>query len=172
MHKYTPSAAHRQSQSGLPHNRTRPDAAPRNAFKANCDIFGIRAIYQVLEKDFERILEQKIRRWERLEARLGSQKVFDLPADDKGGEAGKIHRQASILKFEIDTLIALRRYLEDLIEFSLSSWAALSDGWASHCQTLEQEVARTRAELHQSLDNELELLTMWCNSLIRKSRTL
>lgn len=149
---------------------TSKPAAAKSGFRPNCDIHGIRAIYAQLEKDFRQMVERKIRHLDSVEAQLGEQQTFDLPTDQKGGEAGRLHRQADALRHEIDTSIAFMDYLSDLTDFSLESWAALSDGWAAHCQKLEQEIGRLREAHRQSVDNELTYVTMWSNSLRLQNR--
>lgn len=112
------------------------------------------------------MVERKIRHLDSIEAQLGSQSTFDLPTGEKGGDAGRLQRQANALTQEIDVSIAFLDYLSDLTEFSLESWAALSDGWAARCQKLEQEIAATREAYFHALDNERETIRIfnsWVN---------
>lgn len=164
MLKYTPSRPPGQPHSDRQHDASRP-ADATSAFKPNCDIFGIRAIFDALEKDFATLLERKFRRLRALDTLLGSQALFD----DKTGKAARIQRKREALKVEMDVLFAMRDYLKNLTAFALESWAALSDAYTAERLKLEQEIENLRTEYLEALHEQSDILAMWNSDLKRQN---
>lgn len=160
MHKYKSSSSPGQTHGDRQPDASRPTSA-KPAFKPNCDIFGIRAIFEALEKDFSTLLERKFRRLRALDALLGSQALFD----DKTGKAAKIQRRREALKHEMDTLFAYRDYIDNLTTFALESWKELNAAYNTERQQLEQTIITLRAAYLKALDEQAAILAMWNNDL-------
>lgn len=160
MGKYKPSNSTGQTHSDRQPDANRPTSA-KPAFKPNCDIFGIRAIFEALEKDFSALLERKFRRLRALDALLGSQALFD----DKTGKAAKIQRRRDALKHELDTLFAYRDYIDNLTNFALESWEELNAAYNTERQQLEQIIVALRAAYLKALDEQATILAMWNHDL-------
>lgn len=164
MHKYKSSSSPGQTHCDRQPDASRPTSA-KPAFTPNCDIFGIRAIFEALEKDLTALLERKFRRLRALDALLGSQALFD----DKTGKAAKIQRRRDALKHELDTLFANRDYLDYMTNFALESWGKLNAAYNAERQQLEQTNAALRAAYLNALDEQAAIIAMWNNDLKRQN---
>lgn len=126
--------------------------ASNSILPPNCNIFGYRYLFQQLEAEVLTTFQRKISRLKRLETDLGRPGMFDWPE----AQAKKLHEDAAELKKELDTLTAMRDYLEGLTDFSIDSWGRLSE----RCMILEEENAELRWRYRNASKNESTLIAI------------